>query len=300
MTSTDLYAKLGDIRMCYRQDGSSDAPALILIPGLGMQLIEWPSALVEALSQDHRVIRLDNRDCGLSSRCGGPFSALPSGFSWKGSALEQAPYDLTDMADDVIALANHLQLKQFGCIGFSMGGMIAQIVATKADDRVRSLVSISSTGGESVISAEPEALRQMESFFFPFATAMEALKVIRSSNDYFSRGALPRDSAQSIRLAHSLVDRAHDEGGYLRQAWAMTATPGWRDGLAKLLIPALFLHGDKDPCIKAASAQQMAGDMYQASCTIYPELGHWIDDQICAQIVSWINGNDIAPSNFCP
>ena len=300
MTSTDLYAKLGDIRMCYRQDGSSDAPALILIPGLGMQLIEWPSALVEALSQDHRVIRLDNRDCGLSSRCGGPFSVIPTGFSWKGSALEQAPYDLTDMADDVIALANHLQLKQFGCIGFSMGGMIAQIVATKADDRVRSLVSISSTGGESVISAEPEALRQMESFFFPFATAMEALEVIRSSNDYFSHGALPRDSAQSIRLAHSLVDRAHDEGGYLRQAWAMTATPGWRDGLAKLLIPALFLHGDKDPCIKAASAQQMAGDMHQASCTIYPELGHWIDNQICAQIVSWINGNDIAPSKFCP
>ena len=110
-----------------------------------------------------------------------------------------------------------------------MGGMIAQIVATKADDRVRSLVSISSTGGESVISAEPEALRQMESFFFPFATAMEALEVIRSSNDYFSHGALPRDSAQSIRLAHSLVDRAQDEGGYLRQAWAMTAH-SWLEG----------------------------------------------------------------------
>ncbi|SNY89901.1 Pimeloyl-ACP methyl ester carboxylesterase [Cohaesibacter sp. ES.047] len=292
MTRQDLYAELGDIRICYRQDGPPDAPALFLIPGLGMQLIEWPEDLVDALSQDYRVIRMDNRDCGLSSRCGGPFSNVPSGFSWAGSPAELAPYGLSDMADDVIALADHLGLKPHGCIGFSMGGMIAQLVAIRAQGRVTSIVSICSTGGESLLSAEPDALRQMEAFFLPLPTQADAMTTIQSCNAYFSRGTLPFDGEQNVRLSRALIERARDEGGYLRQALALTATPAWADSLAGLTVPALFLHGNSDPCIKAESAQRIAADMSKARCYTYSDVGHWIDDKISEQIVSWLDVKD--------
>lgn len=290
MTDQDLFADLGGLRICYRQDGPAGAPALILIAGLGMQLIEWPEALVDTLARAFRVIRIDNRDSGLSGRCGGPFTAVPSGFSWTGSAPGLAGYDLRDMAGDVLALADHLGLARFGCIGFSMGGMIAQLVACRAPDRVTRMVSLSSSGGEGVVTSTPEAVTLMELFFLPFATRDAAIDAILDSNAYFSLGLLPRDSAENREVAETLLNRAEDDGGYLRQALAITSTPPWRADLVSRDVPSLFLHGSADPCIPPAPAQAAARTMPNGTFTLHPGLGHWIDAAICDEVAVWLAG----------
>ncbi|QOL80039.1 alpha/beta fold hydrolase [Pseudooceanicola spongiae] len=288
-TSTqDRFADLNGVQICYREDGSSKAPAVFLIAGLGMQLIEWPEDLVDRLADDFRVIRLDNRDIGLSGRCGGSFSEIPSGFSWTGSSNVPAAYDLGDMAHDVLALADHLEIGQFACIGFSMGGMIAQILATRAPHRVTRFVSLSSTGGDATITADEVSKELMERFFLPFPSEAEAIEAVVESNAHFSMGLMPSQSPQNLQLAKAIVCRAVDDGGYLRQALAITSSPSWSVALTGLTIPALLLHGDRDPCIDGAAAQSLAPRMPQATFKMLAGLGHWLDGETCRYCSDWL------------
>lgn len=289
MSSTeDRFAVLDGLRICYRQDGALEAPAVFLVAGLGMQLIEWPDALVEALARRFHVIRLDNRDSGLSSRCGGPFEAVPPGFSWSGSTPELAAYDLRDMAQDVIDLADHLGIDRFACVGFSMGGMIAQLLAVLSPDRLRALASLSSTGGAAQLSADAPSTRLMERFFLPFASKAEEIAAILDSNAHFSRGALGRSSAANLAIARALSARGHDEGGYLRQTLAITTTQTWMAELESRNLPALFVHGTDDPCITASRAYALAMRMGKASFISCRDLGHWVDDTVSHRVADWL------------
>lgn len=288
MQSEDRFAEPDGIRICYREDGPLAAPAVILVAGLGMQLIEWPDALVAGLAKQFRVIRLDNRDSGLSSRCGGSFSDVPKGFSWSGSAPGLAAYGLGDMAGDVLALADHLKIETFDCVGFSMGGMISQHLAIRVPKRLKRLVSVSSTGGSGVTTADPVSLRFMERFFLPFASDKARVTAIIDSNDHFSLGLMPRHSPQGQNLAEALAGRADDDGGYLRQALAMTSSPAWGAELERLTIPALFVHGDLDQCINFIEARRLADNMPCATFRSQTGLGHWIDDATSRLIVAWL------------
>jgi len=288
MQEQDRFADLDGIRVCYREDGAVSAPAIFLVAGLGMQLIEWPDALVAALSKRFRVIRLDNRDSGLSARCGGPFSEVPKGFSWSGSAPGLTTYDLAEMAGDVLALADRLGIETFDCVGFSMGGMIAQHLAIQAPKRLRRLISVSSTGGSGLITADPVSLGLMERFFLPFDSDEARVTAIIDSNDHFSLGLMSSRSPQSRKLAEALAGRAGDEGGYLRQALAMTSSPAFRAELESLTTPTLFVHGNLDPCISDQEARQLADSMPCATFRSQAGLGHWIDDATSRLILAWL------------
>lgn len=286
----DRFADLNGVRICYRQDGPPDAPAIFLIAGLGMQVIEWPEDLIAGLAERFRVIRMDNRDSGLSDRIGGTFAVVPDGFSWDSSPRALAPYDLGDMAGDVLALADHLGIATFDCLGFSMGGMIAQQVAIRAPQRLRLLVSLSSTGGSGALSATPQSRQMMERFFLPFPTPADAENAIRDSNAHFSGGLMTRDGIANGDLARALVARAADGGGYLRQALAITGTPPWETDLSGAAVPALFVHGDNDPCITPDAARRLAARMPNASFRDLPDLGHWIDDRVAEICLKWLTG----------
>jgi pimeloyl-ACP methyl ester carboxylesterase len=271
-----------------------EAPAIFLIAGLGMQLIEWPDALIETLSRRFRVIRLDNRDSGRSGRLGGPFAQIPSGFSWSGSRPGTALYDLDDMARDVLALADHLGIARFACAGFSMGGMIAQKLAVLAPERIERMVSLSSTGGTATLSADAPSFRMMERFFLPFPSERDAIQAYQDSNSHFSLGAMQRDSRENLDLARTLAKRAPDHGGFLRQALAITSTPPWGQKVVVKTVPALFLHGENDPCIDMAAARDLASAMPRAGFKSFAGLGHWIDDRVCQACSDWLTASQAA------
>src|SRR6476659_4266761 len=150
------------IEIAYDDRGNRHDPVILLIMGLATQMIAWPDALCDGLAaHGFRVVRFDNRDVGLSSK----FEAAPP--IDLGAVLQRVmagekidpPYDLTDMARDTVGLMDRLVIERAHVVGASMGGMIAQIVAGKYPNRVRSLVSImSSSGDTSLPQATPEAM----------------------------------------------------------------------------------------------------------------------------------------------
>src|SRR5258706_1256104 len=150
------------IEIAYDDRGSQTDPAILLIMGLGTQMIAWPEAFCDDLAvRGFRVVRFDNRDVGLSTK----FDAAPP--IDLGAVLQRVmagdkinpPYDLTDMAADTVCLMDRLAITEAHIVRASMGGMIAQIVAAKCPDPVRSLVSIISSGGDPGLpQAMPEAM----------------------------------------------------------------------------------------------------------------------------------------------
>ena len=134
------------INLCYSEHGDTTAPAVVLIVGLGLQLVYWPAALIQRLVDDGlRVICFDNRDVGRSSRCDTPHPSLFQQLRGKAPA---GCYGLEQMADDTALLLDHLGIEQAHLAGMSMGGMIAQTLACRHPQRVASLTSIFSTTGQ--------------------------------------------------------------------------------------------------------------------------------------------------------
>lgn len=288
----DLFAKVNGVRLCYRTDGPEDAPALFLATGLGMQLTEWPDALVARLAQSFRVIRADNRDMGLSQRMGPPYDAVPQGFRWISRHSIAAPYHLADMADDLLALADHLGIARFACAGFSMGGMIAQHVALRAPGRVTALVSLSSADGEPVAAGTAANDAMIERFFLLPPDREGQLRAYCESAEFYSGGLVRADDAATRAGAGALLDRSNegggDGGGFLRQALAITDSPDWVEALGTLRIPALVVHGAADPCLPVALGERAAARIPGAELQMHQGLGHWLSDAVVSDVCDWL------------
>ena len=160
-TAPMTSAQLGDVTIEYEVDGPDDGAPMLLVMGLGAQLVAWPTDVVEGLvDRGFRVIRMDNRDIGLSTKTEGPVptrAALFKGFAHRRYA--RAEYLLSDMAADAVALLDHLDVEAAHVVGVSMGGMIAQQLTIDHPDRVLSLCSImSNTGNRRHGSVSPRLL----------------------------------------------------------------------------------------------------------------------------------------------
>ncbi|WP_172331011.1 alpha/beta fold hydrolase [Mangrovicoccus sp. HB161399] len=288
----DRFADLGGIRLCYRDEGPRDAPAVLLVTGLGMQLVEWPDALVARLARRFRVIRADNRDMGLSQRMGPEIPQLPEGFRWISRHAVAAPYHLADMADDLLALADHLGIGRFAVAGFSMGGMIAQHLALRAPGRVTALASLSSCAGDPVVAGTDENDWMISRFFLPHASREALLEAYCESAEFYSGGTAPKDAPATRAGAEALAARMEagggDCGGYLRQAFAITDSPGWTAELARLRVPALVVHGTDDPCLPAECGRLAAARIPGAELRLHEGLGHWISDGMGGDLCGWL------------
>jgi pimeloyl-ACP methyl ester carboxylesterase len=257
--------------------GEADRPAVLLVMGLGMQLVAWPPALLAALQgAGFRVIRFDNRDVGLSERfdhLGVPNLLVESVKLHLGFPVK-APYRVHDLAADALGVLDALGVREAHVIGVSMGGMIAQRVALAAPQRIRSLTSImSSSGARYLPGPRPEVLRALLSR--PQDLSEES--VVGHYVSFFKligSPGFPADDAVLHERIRMSVRRAFNPEGTVRQIAAVAADTARADELASLRMPALVLHGTDDPLVPFACGQDTARRIPGAQLVGLRGMGH--------------------------
>ncbi len=265
------------IRLAYEDTGEADRPAVLLVMGLGMQLVAWPQAFVEAIHQaEFRVIRFDNRDIGLSQHFDhlGVPNLMVETLRHRVGLPVHAPYSLQDMAADSLALLGALGVAQAHVVGVSMGGMIAQRMALAAPERVLSLTSImSSSGARYLPGPKSHVLRAM--LARPQRGGEQAL--VDYSVRFFKIIGSPGfalDEAQFRERILQATRRSFHPAGTARQMVAIAADTRRADELARLKLPTLVVHGKDDPLVPFACGQDVARRIHGARLVAIEGMGH--------------------------
>ncbi|HZW25013.1 MAG TPA: alpha/beta hydrolase [Gallionella sp.] len=288
--------KSNGIEIEYDCFGKNDAEAILLIAGLGTQMIRWSETFCEMLAeQGYRVIRFDNRDTGLSTHMDTApipdFTAVAKAVS-RGE-IPNVPYTLFDMANDAIGLLDKLKINRAHVVGRSMGGMIAQLLASEHPERVLSLVSImSSTGNPNLPQANHEVMAAMTSPApHPLQDEQGYLAhCVALSRAIAGRGYPFDESAQRVQALVE-VKRAYNPTGFLRQIAAIAATGDLRAHLATITAPTLVLHGADDPLIPVDAGKETAANIQGAELLIVEGMGHDLPPAMFGNVVRAITDN---------
>lgn len=272
---TDLV-DLGDVRLAYQSIGNPQDPTLLLIMGLGGQLIHWPDEVVQALCQQgFRVIRYDNRDVGLSAwRVPTPTGNLTyEVIRYRLGLPVSAPYSLTDMANDALGLLDSLHVQRAHVLGASMGGMIAQHVADLAPDRVISLTLVMTSSGAEGLPAPSEALLRLLARR-EAATREQALEQQADLLAALGSPEVRDDRQQLLQQAARSYDRAFNPEGVQRQLLAILAEPSRVELLNRLNVPTLVVHGTADPLLPVIHGVHVAAHIRGSELKLIPGMAH--------------------------
>ncbi len=259
------------------EDTGGTGPVVVLIMGLGMQLIAWPLPLVNSLvAAGYRVIRFDNRDIGLSQHFDhlGTPNLLFAALKHRLGVAIKPPYSLQDMAADALGVLDGLGIAQAHIVGASMGGMIAQRLALLAPQRALSLTSImSTTGARGLPQPQPMVMRALMSR--PKASHTSALIAhgVRLFNIIGSPGFPTDPQLLHARVAASLA-RSNHPAGSLRQMVAIAADTTRAKQLHSLRCPTLVLHGRADPLVPYACGEDTARRIAGAQMVGIEGMGH--------------------------
>jgi pimeloyl-ACP methyl ester carboxylesterase len=265
-------AQANGLELEYDTFGDPGDPPLVLVMGLGAQMITWEDGFCELLAgRGFFVVRYDNRDVGLSTWLDD--LPAPDLAALAGGDLTTAPYRLSDLADDAVGLFDALGIARAHVVGASMGGMIVQQLAIDHPDRLLSMTSIMSTTGDPAVGrAEPWALALLTR---PPATTREQA-LADSVDGYRKLGSpgYPDDEAFLLAKAALHYDRARHPVGTLRQAAAVMASGDRTAGLRSVRLPALVVHGDADPLIDVSGGKATAEAIPDAELLVIPGMGH--------------------------
>ena len=271
-------AAANGIRIEYESFGAESAPVILLIMGLGMQMIAWPDPFCQKLAAaGFRVIRFDNRDIGLSTYFDdrGVPNMLWQFIKARIGLRVHGAYDLNDMAADTVGLMDALQIRDAHVVGASMGGMIAQQVAAKHPGRVRSLVSIMSSTGDRRL---PQATREAQRALFarpkdprdPRSVVDHYVKVF----GVIASPGFPTDPAELRARMERSVARSYHPQGVARQLVAILASGDRSADLKTIRAPTLVVHGDCDPLVRPACGEDTAKKIPGAKLKIIQGMGH--------------------------
>jgi len=264
------------IQIEYRTFGNSSSRPLLLIIGLGAQMIYWDADLCKDLvARGNYVIIFDNRDVGLSTKFGE--TGMPNIPEIFGKLLQgekvNPPYTLDDMADDAVALLDGLNIRKAHVCGMSMGGMIAQTIAIRHPERVLSLISIySTTGNPEVPQPKPEIIRLLVA---PPPNERQAfiehmLVVFRT----ISGPGFPLDEAWTRKIIGESYDRSFYPEGTVRQFVAILTQPNRAPALSSIKVPTLVIHGTSDPLVPVEGGKDTAKVIKGAELILIEGMGH--------------------------
>jgi pimeloyl-ACP methyl ester carboxylesterase len=262
----------------YETFGSPEDPAMVLIAGLGSQLLSWDEKLCRLLvDEGFYVVRFDNRDCGLSTIFDDHVfdsAAVMAALSDSGptAARELVPYTLTDMAADVVGLMDAVGLERSHIVGASMGGWIAQLTALRHPDRTISLTSMmSSTREPEFGQSTPEA----ETALFGPSAANRAEYIANALRNHRIWGSRRyQDPKRMAALAAESFDRSFNPAGTARHVAAIMATGPWAGELRHLHVPTLVIHGRDDTLIAPSGGERTAELIPGAHLLMLPDMGH--------------------------
>jgi pimeloyl-ACP methyl ester carboxylesterase len=273
------------ITLCYETYGERTDPTALLIMGLGTQMVAWQEDFCEELaSRGLHVVRFDNRDVGRSTHLAGP---PPSILQLLARSKRAAHYTLGDMADDAAGLLRELDLEPAHVIGASMGGMIAQVLAARHPETVRSLTSIMSNTG-SIRNGQP-SLRVYKIFLRRPNEGREAF-VAHTERLFRAIGSpgLPRDDEDLRQIATASYDRDHDPAGPGRQLAAILASGDRTSELRGIRVPTLVVHGSADPLVSPSGGRATARAIPGARLMMVPGMGHDLPRSVWPRLIDAI------------
>jgi len=287
----EVFTDIGDgITLCHESFGDAANPPVLLVMGLGTQMIAWREDFCEQLaSRGFHVIRFDNRDVGLSTHMSGPPPTLRQMFTRQ---LPPSAYSLEDMAGDTVRLTERLGLGPVHVVGASMGAMIGQVLAARHSDKVRSLVSImSNTGsrwtGQPALSAYrlflAEAPAEREAFI---EHVMRLFSIVGSRGDLYDEEYVRDVTARSF-------DRDHDPAAVGRQLGAVLKT-GKRDAMLRSIkAPTLVVHGTEDRLVRPSGGRATKRAVPGARLMEIEGMGHDLPRAAWPQILDAIAENAV-------
>lgn len=275
------------IEIAYQTFGDSDDPPIVLVMGLGTQMIAWPDEMCAGLAeQGYHVVRFDNRDVGRSTHLEHVNAPSPLEVALR---RKRPPYTIDDMADDALGLIDALGLRRVHLVGASMGGFIAQTLALRDPRRVRSLtLMMTSTGSRRVGNPKPSLFsrltrrRAVMDRQSAQQVTLETFRLIGSKGYAF-------DEEYLMDLAGESYDHAHDPGGYWRQLSAIAAQPDRSARLRGLLVPALVIHGLHDPLVAPSGGLSAAKLLPRAKFVGYAGMGHDLPRELWPDFVREIS-----------
>lgn len=260
------------VRLAYQTFGSPEDPAMLLVSGLGGQLIGWPPDLVDQIVQrGFFVIAFDNRDIGLSTHL---HDAPPPDVH---AAIHEgdtssASYRLEDMADDAAALLDHLGIPAAHVVGISMGGMIAQTLAITHPERVLTLTSVMSTPSPRLGSPTREASDVLQAP--PARSREEAIERSLAGAKVIGSRSFEPDLQWRRQIAGDAFDRSNDPDGVGRQLLAIHASGDRTEALRSVRVPTLVIHGADDPLVQMQGGYATAQAIPNAELLVIAGMGH--------------------------
>src|SRR3954452_15252120 len=279
-------ARVGEVELAYETFGDPGDPPVLLVMGLATQMIGWPDEFCAGLADRGLfVVRFDNRDIGLSTHLDD--RGAPDLMTILGGDRSNVPYPLSDLADDTAGLLEILHLDSAHVVGASMGGMVAQLVAIRHPERVRSLTSIMSTTGDPSVGMPSEAA--MGVLLAPPAPDREAAiqravapsRVIGSPGFEFDEQAL-RDRAG---LSY---DRRYNPAGVARQLAAILTTPDRTADPGAVRLPTLVIHGEQDSLVNVTGGRASAAAIPGAELMVVDGMGHDLPRAIWPEVTDRI------------
>ena len=281
------FADNNGVKIFYRDYGPADGDPILLVHGLGAQLVHWPPHLIHFLQANQfRPITYDNRDVGLSSRFLRNPSFILDYIKYFLRLPIKSEYTIDDMADDGIKLLESLNIDKAHILGTSMGGMIAQIICAQYPEKVKSFTLIASTASTpSPINAPSKPVRDlmMERSKNPNASIQEAVEREIKYVSLIGMEGRVVDTPEFREEITQNLKRAKDGSGYARQLLSILASKDRLKKIQKIKAPTLIIHGRHDPMIKLKNAYRMHKLMPHSKLKIIDDMKHLIEPEILVQ-----------------